>query len=443
MAQIIVDYTALADMAQVLLRVKAGFDGVEGATRSAGDYLGAARVSDSVETFGKNWSTKRAQISTLIEQVAAAAANAAQTYKATEDGIVTAEQKLMDSFPAGWTGGADPVAGPTDTDGDGTPDYRDTDSDNDGIPDAQESGLANPPSGSTQGADPVPVDTDGDGTPDYRDTDSNNDGVPDSAGAPGGINPAVPGAGTPGVTPVTGGVVGGTDPLTGGVVGGTDPGTAIPTGTDPTTGMPVGGMNPLPADPSGGVIAGFDDDGDGIPNSVEGGPTTTDLTPPSTPIDNLNGPTPGGADLSGGPDLGTVGTDAGLGSTALGGAGSDLPVPDSSGLDSSALGGADYSGGGAGAGAYGGDLGAGGGQPATPESAALHGEVSGGGNAGLGGQATASAADGVGGKHGSVPIAMAAAPIGVLGAAGAAAWAIKRKKDAETEQDDDPLADYE
>ena len=59
----------------------------------------------------------------------------------------------------------------TDTDGDGTPDYKDTDSDDDGIPDKKEAGdtdLQTPP-----------VDTDGDGIADFRDDDSDNDGVKD------------------------------------------------------------------------------------------------------------------------------------------------------------------------------------------------------------------------------------------------------------------------
>ena len=142
MSQIIVDYEALADMAQALLRVKAGFDGVEGTTRAAGDYLGSSRVSHAVEDFGRNWSDKRKEISTLLRQVADAAADAARTYKTTEDGIVQAEKDLL----AKLNGATDPNGDnqnlrPPDTDGDGSPDFRDTDSDNDGIPDRQESGM--------------------------------------------------------------------------------------------------------------------------------------------------------------------------------------------------------------------------------------------------------------------------------------------------------------
>ncbi len=50
-----------------------------------------------------------------------------------------------------------------DTDGDGIPDYRDLDVDNDGIPNIEEGSVTN-------------TDTDGDGIPDYKDLDSDNDG---------------------------------------------------------------------------------------------------------------------------------------------------------------------------------------------------------------------------------------------------------------------------
>ena len=61
---------------------------------------------------------------------------------------------------------------PTDTDGDGIPDYLDLDSDNDTIPDLLEGdtkdlGCSNP------------IDSDADGVPDYRDTDSDNNGLDD------------------------------------------------------------------------------------------------------------------------------------------------------------------------------------------------------------------------------------------------------------------------
>lgn len=90
----------------------------------------------------------------------------------------------------------DPATNPTDTDGDGIPDYLDIDSDNDGIPDnveAQTTADYIAPSGvdaNGNGMDDayenngnvgiIPVDTDGDGIPDYVDEDSDNDNVPDA-----------------------------------------------------------------------------------------------------------------------------------------------------------------------------------------------------------------------------------------------------------------------
>jgi hypothetical protein len=64
--------------------------------------------------------------------------------------------------------------GATDTDGDGTPDYKDDDSDNDGIPDRLEWRKA--------GCD-TPIDdlndSDGDGVPNFQDTDSDGNGLLD------------------------------------------------------------------------------------------------------------------------------------------------------------------------------------------------------------------------------------------------------------------------
>ncbi|WP_108245284.1 T9SS type B sorting domain-containing protein [Muricauda brasiliensis] len=90
----------------------------------------------------------------------------------------------------------DPSTNPTDTDGDGIPDYLDIDSDNDGIPDNIEAqpvlGYI-PPSlvdTNNNGLDDayevdgniglIPIDSDNDGIPDYVDEDSDNDNVPDA-----------------------------------------------------------------------------------------------------------------------------------------------------------------------------------------------------------------------------------------------------------------------
>ncbi len=90
----------------------------------------------------------------------------------------------------------DPSTNPTDTDGDGIPDYLDIDSDNDGIPDNVEAQLALgyiPPSlmdANNNGLDDayetggnvglIPIDSDSDGLPDYVDEDSDDDNVPDA-----------------------------------------------------------------------------------------------------------------------------------------------------------------------------------------------------------------------------------------------------------------------
>ncbi len=89
----------------------------------------------------------------------------------------------------------DPSTDPTDSDGDGFPDYLDIDSDNDGIPDnveAQTTADYVAPSGADTNANGLddayengslgifPVDTDGDLLPDYLDEDSDDDNVLDN-----------------------------------------------------------------------------------------------------------------------------------------------------------------------------------------------------------------------------------------------------------------------
>jgi len=90
----------------------------------------------------------------------------------------------------------DPSTDPTDTDGDGIPDYLDIDSDDDGVPDNVEAQTTSgyiPPIGvdsNNNGLDDAyenggniglfPIDTDGDSLPDYLDDDSDDDGIPDN-----------------------------------------------------------------------------------------------------------------------------------------------------------------------------------------------------------------------------------------------------------------------
>jgi len=93
---------------------------------------------------------------------------------------------------------------PFDTDGDGVFDYEDLDSDNDGIFDVYESNLPDPDNDGIIGEGPIevgengqvilaggenantsnPTDTDGDGIPDYRDLDSDNDTIKDEEECP-------------------------------------------------------------------------------------------------------------------------------------------------------------------------------------------------------------------------------------------------------------------
>ncbi len=83
-----------------------------------------------------------------------------------EDGIPTNVEDLnldMDN---------NPDTNPTDTDGDGIPDYKDADDDNDNILTKFENHNYSPENGLTNAQD-----SDGDGIPDYLDTDDDGDGV--------------------------------------------------------------------------------------------------------------------------------------------------------------------------------------------------------------------------------------------------------------------------
>ena len=122
-------------------------------------------------------------------------------------------------IPAGP--GVSTTSNPTDTDGDGVPDYRDLDSDNDGINDVAE---ASRPDGDNNGiigtgapivnsdgraisdqqgnsffTTSTPQNTDGDGQPDYRDLDTDNDGIWDvtEASKPDPDHDGIIGTGTP------------------------------------------------------------------------------------------------------------------------------------------------------------------------------------------------------------------------------------------------------
>ena len=184
----------------------------------------------------------------------------------------------------------DPV--PTDTDGDGTPDYQDLDSDNDGIPDVVEAGagpadadgdgrIDGPVNGdglTAAGPDPTEVDTDGDGIPDYQDLDSDNDGIPD-------IDEAGNGAlDTDGDGRIDGAVDG--------------------------DGLPTAGPGPDPTevDTDGDGIPDYQDldsDNDGIPDIDEGGAGTADADGDG----RVDGPVNADGLTAAGPDPAEVDTD--------------------------------------------------------------------------------------------------------------------------------------
>lgn len=106
--------------------------------------------------------------------------------------------QINDAFDVDATMGADANAdnvddatGPTDTDGDGVPDYLDLDADNDTLLDVIEAGGVDANGDGiiddlamNEGTIITPVDTDVDGIGDWREIDSNNDGSNDIDGSP-------------------------------------------------------------------------------------------------------------------------------------------------------------------------------------------------------------------------------------------------------------------
>ncbi len=163
--------------------------------------------------------------------------------------------------------------GTVDTDDDGVPDYLDLDSDNDGIldliegasgcldttpadgvcdgPDADGDGLADDASG-------TPPDTDGDSVPDYQDLDSDNDGIPDLVEGGSECSDTTPNDGVCDGPDVDGdGVANDIDPING-------------HGATPTT--PPNSDGNGPAD-----YIDLDSDDDGVFDIVEGGSGCTDV----------------------------------------------------------------------------------------------------------------------------------------------------------------------
>lgn len=181
------------------------------------------------------------------------------------------------------------------------------------------------------------------------------------------------------------------DPTT----GATDPGTTTTgsTGVDPgATGITA----PTVADPTGGSATAIDPTGAG---SLAGAGATD---PTAATAGSGTAGDPGGGSAGGGS----------AGGAPLGGGGGGL--------------------GSGGGGLSGGDLGSGAAatDPAAVASAATADPLTGGGSAGVSAAATAQPASGTAsaGGHSNLGMVAMAAPVGVLGAAGATAWAIKRRR---------------
>ncbi len=95
-----------------------------------------------------------------------------------------------DNTSTGLDDGPGSPVNPTDTDSDGAPDFQDLDSDNDSINDIVEAGgtdadmnglIDNP---ADEGTLTTPLNSDGDNIPDFQDVDSDNDGTNDIDGTP-------------------------------------------------------------------------------------------------------------------------------------------------------------------------------------------------------------------------------------------------------------------
>ncbi len=93
------------------------------------------------------------------------------------DGIVgTGDPVVNDDGQPTINGDVVSTSNPTDTDGNGDPDFQDLDSDDDGLMDTDE----------CNGGSPC-LDFDGDGTPDFQDIDSDDDGINDDYECPNGV----------------------------------------------------------------------------------------------------------------------------------------------------------------------------------------------------------------------------------------------------------------
>lgn len=174
--------------------------------------------------------------------------------------------------------GVDDAISPTNTDLDAVPDYRDLDSDNDSLLDVTEAGGIDADGNGiidslalNEGTLTMPTDSDADGTGDWREVDSNNDGVNDIVGTTFAGEDASGDGVVDDITDTDGdGIADVVDQLDG---FGTAPDSDRDGIFDNTEGT---------VDTDGDGLPNFQDtdsDNDGIPDSTEAGPT------PNTPVD--------------------------------------------------------------------------------------------------------------------------------------------------------------
>src|SRR5829696_1719624 len=392
----VTDPGQLTALATALYRLKGQYDATTVTAQATGEDFGSWDVESGMETVRARWTQKRPEVGGLLDQLGQAVFAAAREYGWTEEQARqdAADRPGGETSPAGGTSpgaGTSPGSGtspggpttpgePTSPGDPTTPGDPSTPAEPTAPGDSTTPGDSSTPGDpSTAGeptapADPTapgrPVDTD-DGTPDYRDTDSDDDGIPDAVEKDGNPDARV------------------SDPVTG-------------TGSG---GMGSGGMGS--AGPPYGGDTGSGTDPDSIGDPVEYG--------------SGGSPLPGHAAADTAPPAGLLGSDAVGGGTGGGGTGGGGADPGAGGRVGGGSGG---SGGGVGS--------AGGAVPehrvADPATLTGGGSVgSGSGTVGLGGDATGGGTAPAADRDG-LPVAAAIAPVGLLGAAGAAAWAVHRRK---------------
>jgi hypothetical protein len=79
-----VDYDALSDMAGRLMGLKQEFDGAETTMEGYGDALDHGDLSGELHTFATNWSDKKKDVGTRIEEVSGMASGASDCYRGVD-----------------------------------------------------------------------------------------------------------------------------------------------------------------------------------------------------------------------------------------------------------------------------------------------------------------------------------------------------------------------